>query len=96
MRPDILLVGFTTDDLHDKKSAVMKNHGAKREVTLLEDMLGSQKVTKLGLGHVSDESYHEKCKAKLQRQTSLSQIHEKEIHRERHKQGEGGTCPSSS
>ena len=47
MRPDIMMVGLTTDDLCDTESRIMKNCKANQGRTLLKDMIGLQKFTVL-------------------------------------------------
>ena len=80
MRPDIVIVGPTTDDLSDKDSRKPKIVEADKEQTTLKDMIGAEKTIILEIRYVADTGHDDKCKAKIQQYRSLCHILEEEGH----------------
>ena len=52
IRPDMMVEGLTTDDLHARENRIKKKCKANREEALLKAMLDSQKVASLEILHV--------------------------------------------
>ena len=80
MRPDIMMVDLTTNDLNKTESRAPKKRKADGEQTTVKDMIGGKKITILKIGYVADTRYEDKYKAKVQQHRSLCQILEKEGH----------------
>ena len=81
MRPDIMMVDLTANDLSDIESRAPKKCKANGEQTTLEKMIGRKKITVLEItGYVADTRYDDKYKAKIQQHRSVCQILEKKWH----------------
>ena len=80
MRPDIMMMDLTTNDLSGMESRAPKKRKANGEKTTLKEMIGRKKITILEIGYVADTRYDDKYKAKVQQHRSLCQILEKEGH----------------
>ena len=80
IRPDIMMVDLTTNDLSDMESRAPKKRKANGEKTTLKEIIGRKKITILEIGYVADTRYDDKYKAKIQQHRSLCQILEKEGH----------------
>ena len=71
MRPGIMMVDLTTNDLSDMESRAPKKRKANGEKTTLKEMIGQKKITTLEIGYVANTRYDGKYKAKIQQQISL-------------------------
>ena len=80
MRPDIMMVDLTTNDLSSIQNRAPKKRKADGEQTTLKEMIGRKEITILEIGYVADTRYDDKYKAKIQQHRSLCQILEKEGH----------------
>ena len=80
MRPDVMMVDLTTNDLHKKEDRFTRNCRANREQSLLKDSIGPGKVTILEIGCIAKTRFDDKYQANTQQHRSLCQILDKEGH----------------
>ena len=65
MRPDIMLVDLTTNDLNKIESRAPKKRKVDGEQTTLQDMIGRKKITILEIEYVADTRFEDKYRAKV-------------------------------
>ena len=80
VRPDIMMVDLTTNDLKKVENRTSKKCKADGEQTTLKNMIDQKKLTILEIGYVADTRYGDKYKAKTLQHRSLCQTLEKEGH----------------
>ena len=80
MRPDIMMVVFTTVNFNKIGRGTAKKCKANSEQTTVKDMIGRKKIAILEIEYVADTRYEDKYKAKILQNRSLCHILEKEGH----------------